>query len=77
LSILDQTPALVHMFFHDGPVESAEFSPEGRRVLTGSADGPAAIWDLASGERAGPLLRHKDLVELARFSGDGPRSCVR
>ncbi|WP_433064695.1 Hsp70 family protein [Dactylosporangium sp. CS-033363] len=34
---------------HDGPVVAVAFSPDGARVLTGSHDDTARIWDAASG----------------------------
>jgi WD40 repeat protein/serine/threonine protein kinase len=34
---------------HDGGLWAAEFSPDGRRVVTGSVDGTAKIWDTATG----------------------------
>ena len=40
---------------HGGPVVSASFSPDGRRVLTASTDGAARAWDAATG-RGEPLL---------------------
>jgi WD40 repeat protein len=33
-------------FEHGGKVESARFSPDGRRVLTASRSGSAHIWDV-------------------------------
>ena len=30
---------------HNGPVYAVAFSPDGTKVLTGSADGTACIWD--------------------------------
>ncbi len=73
---------------HPVPVGFAEFSPDGRRLLTTAPDsiadpvpgreGPpkeaAWVWDVATGELAGPPLRHPDApVRLARFSADGRR----
>jgi WD40 repeat protein len=31
--------------WHDGPVVSAQFSPNGRRVVTASSDYTARLWD--------------------------------
>jgi WD40 repeat protein len=34
---------------HQGTIFSAEFSPDGERVVTASDDGPAAVWDVSWG----------------------------
>jgi WD40 repeat protein len=48
----------------------AEFSPDGTRVLTASADGTARLWDL-SGRRIATFAGHADAIEDAAFSPDG------
>jgi len=35
---------------HTGPIFSAEFSPDGKRIATASADGSARIWDVSTGK---------------------------
>jgi hypothetical protein len=60
---------------HDGRVLHAEFSPDGRRVITaGSADGAARVWDATTGEPVTPLLRHSSNLWHAAFSPDGRRA---
>jgi hypothetical protein len=49
------------------------FSPDGRRVLTSSEDNTARVWDLRSGQPAGPPLYHSGSVIQAAFSKDGGR----
>ncbi len=34
---------------HEGAVWSAQFSPDGKRVVTASGDGTARVWDAATG----------------------------
>jgi WD40 repeat protein len=58
---------------HDGHVPSARFAPDGRRVLTGSSDTTARVWDAATGSPVGPPLRHPKFVRDAAFSPDGQR----
>ena len=50
------------------------FSPDGRRVVTGSGDGTAHIWDANTGKPIGqPLRGHKKEVMSAQFNPDGSR----
>jgi WD40 repeat protein len=56
---------------HDSVVRTAEFSPDGRHVVTGSDDGRAQVWDVESAQLAGAPLLHSDKVGAAHFSADG------
>src|SRR5579871_2725507 len=58
---------------HGHPVESATFSPDGRRVLTGSRDGTARLWDASSGDEIAVLRGHEGSVSSVAFSPDGGR----
>ena len=58
---------------HEGYVNSAQFSPGGRRVVTASFDGTARLWDAATGEPLGEPMKHQDTVRSAQFSPDGRR----
>jgi TPR repeat protein len=58
---------------HTQLVLSAEFSPDGRRVVTASDDGTARIWDVATGRELIRLDGHTAQVEGAVFSPDGRR----
>ncbi|MCI0746875.1 MAG: hypothetical protein L0Y58_15845, partial [Verrucomicrobia subdivision 3 bacterium] len=58
---------------HKGTASAAEFSPDGRRVVTASSDGTARIWDGLTGK---PLLgpfQHADQVTAACFGRNGER----
>jgi eukaryotic-like serine/threonine-protein kinase len=68
---LAQCPRLVEVWSHHGPVKCAAFSPDGRRVLTGSDDHTARVWGLATGAAVGPPLGHKGPVVCVAFSPDG------
>jgi hypothetical protein len=57
---------------HSGPVLSAIFSPDGRRILTASADHTARLWD-SDGNPLAILRSHTDAVTMAVFSADGSR----
>jgi WD40 repeat protein len=58
---------------HTDSVRSAAFSPDGERVVTGSDDDTARLWDAASGLEIGPLKGHTSSVRSAAFSPDGKR----
>ena len=59
---------------HTGAVSSVSFSPDGRRIASGSADHTIIIWDAESGEAVGePLRGHDGLVLCVSFSPDGKR----
>src|SRR5262249_25184408 len=40
---------------HDEPIGGVEFSPDGRLLITGSADRTVRVWDLATGARLADL----------------------
>lgn len=58
---------------HGDNVYSIDFSPEGRRVVTASADNTARVWDAATGRPLSPALRHGGAVTCARFDSSGRR----
>ena len=58
---------------HADVVWSAAFSPDGKRIVTASAD-TARLWDAETGKPIGePLTGHADVVWSAAFSPDGKR----
>ena len=59
---------------HESTVNSAAFSPDGKRIVTASADGTARLWDAETGKPVGePLTGHTGGVLSAAFSPDGKR----
>jgi WD40 repeat protein len=57
-------------FRHQNQVYSIQFTRDGRRFLTASADQTARLWDAATGQPVGKPLAHGALVQVARFSPD-------
>ncbi len=58
---------------HTNMVPSASFSPDGSRIVTGSLDNTAKVWDAKSGAEVLTLKRHTSAVYSASFSPDGSR----
>lgn len=62
---------------HDDAVTSADFSPDGRRVVTTSGGlftpAQARAWDAVTGQPLAPPLRHDNPIASAAFSPDGER----
>src|SRR5256886_2204682 len=64
---------LTGSMWHKDVVYSAQFSPDGRRIVTASWDKTARLWDAASGKPVGEPMKHEDEVNSAQFSPDGQR----
>jgi len=59
---------------HGDAVNSAAFSPDGKQIVTASADKTAQLWDAATGQQISePLRGHESGVVSAAFSLDGQR----
>src|SRR5205823_13312442 len=56
---------------HHGSVLAPAFSPDGKRLATGSADATVRLWDAMTGRPYGPPLRHQGTVRQVQFSPDG------
>jgi WD40 repeat protein/serine/threonine protein kinase len=65
--------ALTPPLKHDNIVTHAEFSPDGKRLLTTCKDGTVHVWDSGTGNALCPPIRHTDEVWYAAFSPDGMR----
>jgi WD40 repeat protein len=52
---------------------SAEFSRDGKRIVTASADKTARVWDAQTGKQLGEPMKHEAAVRSAKFSPDGKR----
>jgi WD40 repeat protein/serine/threonine protein kinase len=58
---------------HSKLVWSVVFSPDGKRLASGSQDGTVRIWDGAIGSQTAVLKGHRDEVFEVAFSPDGTR----
>jgi WD40 repeat protein len=59
-------------FSPQGTVASVSFSPDGQRIVSGSWDRSARIWDAATGQSIRKLVEgHEGFVNSAVFSPDG------
>jgi hypothetical protein len=54
-------------------VLSAALSPDGLRIISGSVDQTARIWDAASGSQLNLLPGHRSWIAAVAFSADGRR----
>lgn len=56
---------------HGGSINSVEFSPDGKYVVTASRDNTAIMWETVTGKRLWYLGQHTGWVNSAHFSSDG------
>jgi WD40 repeat protein len=64
---------LFTLYGHTGGVTSVSFSPDGTRIVTGSEDRTAKVWDARTGTALLELKGHTDGVLSVSFSPDGTR----
>ena len=58
---------------HEGTINRAALSPDGRAFVTASRDHTARVWAVADGRPLTPPLRHDREVEWAAWGPDGRR----
>jgi WD40 repeat protein len=56
---------------HASAVRHAQFSPDGKRVVTASLDQSARVWDTTTGRLTADLRGHTGIVHTASFSPNG------
>ena len=62
---------LVMIIALSGEGYAVAFSPDGRRIVSGSSDKSVRVWDSSTGEVQNVLEGHTDLVQSVAFSPDG------
>jgi WD40 repeat protein/serine/threonine protein kinase/Flp pilus assembly protein TadD len=70
-AVLRQCPRLTQFWPHQGLVNAASFSRDGRRVVTASTDKTARVWDVQTGQPVCAPLVHDSALIDAEFSPDG------
>ena len=65
--------ALQTLTGHTEEVSSVAFSPDGKRIVTGSNDRTARLWDAATGQEILALKGHTLWITSVAFSPDGKR----
>ena len=58
---------------HSGGVFSVSFSPDGKRIVSGSGDQTLKVWDAQTGQETLTLKGHSGSVRSVSFSPDGKR----
>jgi WD40 repeat protein len=56
---------------HEGWVDAAALSADGKTALTGCRDKTARLWETTTGKPIGPPLQHQDKVVAMALSADG------
>ena len=72
MDLSGQQSKLVLPIGHTAPIRSAEFSPDGKKVVTSSEDHTAKIWDVASSKLISNL-QHMALVVFAEDCSNGKK----
>jgi WD40 repeat protein len=70
--------SLIHVKFffpqgHSHYVNSAVYSPDGKKILSASSDGTIKVWDVVSGTCLRTYQGHESFVTSAVFNPDGQR----
>ena len=71
-AIVESPNMVLRLEGHQGRVQSLAFLPDGRRIVSGSADHTVRIWNLETGQTiVGPLAGHRSGIPSLAVSPDG------
>ena len=73
-AVLRRASMLQQAIFHEAGFRDADFDPDGRRLLIGTAAATDLIWDVATGQVLSPDLKLPASVHRVRFSPDGKKA---
>jgi WD40 repeat protein len=73
LSAQETIPKLILPIGHTDWVSSAQFSNDGKCIITASKDNTAKVWDAVKGKLLQSLEGHTDELFVAQFSHDGKK----
>ena len=72
LQVIPQTkPELILPVSHKDKIQTVEFSPDGKLILSACWDNTAKLWDVSTGMLIRNISAHTQQVDLASFSPDG------
>jgi WD40 repeat protein/serine/threonine protein kinase len=71
LRLWEIDPYLPTLLMTNNLVNYAEYSPDGKFIVTAGADGVGQVWNAQDGQPIGAPLRHESGLTTARFSPNG------
>jgi WD40 repeat protein len=67
------SPVLMTLQGHSGAVNACEYSPDGKRIVSGSNDNTIKIWDADTGIEITSICAHSSAIKTCIYSPDGRR----
>ena len=70
-AVIERCPNVLAIMAGTGRVSCAAFSPDGLRVVVAGDSQAGQVWEVATGQPLGPLLKHGSPIYCAEFNPDG------